>query len=276
MEKDSAYVLCRPCYVDLPVMERVILIGSESGKLADLIEKYGDRVMQVHYYGDLSAVSRLRENFHGVLRVFPATKEEVVVHSMELKAKRVFVCPRFPLEKVEDVSFIASMGVAVDLLYRCIDMEPALLAELVDYYLYNTQLGVPVEPFHSILMSKMQQTKLTLWKLFMVNPGQFYYVDTRGIAGRCEDLNTDGYMYRIDSETNEIKKTPVKHPVKLFLDALPKDHPECMSCDHFNFCFGYGQYKGDNCDKWQTVLGKLQVGVKELKQGLRASKQKKK
>lgn len=174
-----------------------------------------------------------------VSRYFAPTKEEVITRSQELKEGGWLVCPEFPLEKPEDITFITSMGIAVDLLYRIDQMDEALLIKLVEFYLHHPSLTVPVEPFHSILMAKMQRRPLLIWHLHSRFPGSFFQVEGNDQPVEDEEL-------------------------KRYFQELPAAFPNCMSCRHLNICFAWAKYGKDSCQKWKALLDVLQKNAREL------------
>lgn len=188
---------------------------------------------QILFRGRLETAEKMGERWRGrLVKVFCKDKNDIIKYSQLLKNRRWYVVPLFKLEKVEDISFITSMGVAVDLLYRMDGMEKKLALALAEYYLHHRDLKVPVEPFHSILMAKLEKHPLMLWHLHMKFPG--------GGVGNEESL-------------------------KRYLDSIPKNQPECTACGHFHLCFGWGRYEKDSCETWKALLHRLQVNASEIK-----------
>lgn len=48
-----------------------------------------------------------------------------------------------------------------------------------------------------------------------------------------------------------------------FLEALPRNHPECMACACFPICQGYGAWAG-SCDTWRCILTGLAKAARDL------------
>lgn len=244
--KETVFVLHTSKPIYNPEIDKVILSNKNVKTMNKLVFMYKDKVKQVHFHGKIEDLKYLRNDFLGVIKVFAKTKKEVIKQSKMLKEKKCFVCPEFPIEKLEDISFITSMGIAVDLLYKIDHMEKGVVLKIVDHYLYFPSLNIPIEPFHSILMSKLKETKLHIWNLHLMFPGLFFHVDNTGIK----------------EEPNEAGRENI---LKEYFESIPKDYPGCMSCTHFHFCFSWGKYKKDSCHLWKEILDRLQSNAKEIR-----------
>jgi hypothetical protein len=265
---EKIFVLHTPRCISNPKIGGVIIAPGAEGDVQALISSYGDKVRQVHVQGNNSTPLPVLKLNGVVKKYFTATKEEIIRHSKELKEQRWLVCPGFPVEKREDVSFITSMGVGVDLLY-CIDqMKENVIMEILDFYLHYPFLEVPVEPFHSILMAKLKRKPLHLWNLHLLFPGLFLHADETGAADTPEQMQTKDYRFLIDWKTHTIKKNKNRlrnnNGLEIYIQSLPKTQPACMSCAHFHVCFGWGKYRQDTCQTWKTVLDTLQRSAKEI------------
>jgi len=221
----------------LPWADGVVLLleNSASTDFLPLLEAYKGKICQVHLKnagGDCASALSLLGEAAAVRKYFASSKEEVIRLSKQLKEHRWLVCPEFAVEKKEDISFITGMGIAVDLLYRVEGLKDVVLMELLDFYLHRPELAVPVEPFHSILMSKLERRPLHLWSLHLLFPDLFVQVDLKG---------TD--------------ETPA---VKNYLQALPSLQAACMSCRHFHLCLAWARFNKDTCARWQQILDILQ------------------
>jgi hypothetical protein len=279
------FVLHTSRFIQNPLVHQVILINQNAKALEQLINKYRNKVKQVHYLGKLSDSLDFRTNFKKVVKVFVASKEEIIRHAKILREQKCYICPQYPVEKIEDISLITSMGIAVDLLYQIDHMEKAVILKILDLYLHHPSLDIPVEPFHSILVSKLKKTKLHLWNLHLMFPGTYFYVDDTGITGKIapptyygvcqknkvrEDIDKKDYLFLIDWKNHEFKKVNDKihdkNSLKKYFEAIPKKHPQCVSCEHFHFCFSWGKYKKDTCSLWKEILDKLQNSAREIKE----------
>jgi len=294
------------------MVQQVILVNHNAKALEQSINKYRNKVRQVHYYGKLrdtlnfrtvihdnephpgtiksiksfcggpggsfleksplaaGGKSNSRTGFKKVVKIFVDAKEEIIRYAKMLQEQKCYICPRYPVEKVEDISLITSMGIAVDLLYKIDHMEKEAVLKILDLYLHHSSLDIPIEPFHSILVSRLKRTKLHLWNLHLMFPGGFYYVDDTGVTEEPEKLFKEDYLFLIDWKSHEFKrvnnKSHKKNSIKKYFEGIPKNHPDCVSCEHFHFCFAWGKYKKDTCFLWKAILDKLQSSAKEITQ----------
>ncbi|MCP5104634.1 MAG: hypothetical protein GY950_14710 [bacterium] len=255
---------------DNPMINQLIIIGKDAKKINRLISEYGDKVKQVHFHGKLEDSFTLRKNFRKVVKVFSDSKEEIIRNSRLLKEKKFFVCPEYPVEKREDISVITSMGIAVDLLYRIETIEKGVMLEILDHYLHHRTLTIPVEPFHSILMAKIKDTQVNLWGLYSMLPDLFFYVDDPGMLEGPGQLSNAHYLDMIDWKNSQFKKNTRRNGLHKYFEAIPREHPECMICNQFHFCFSWAKYKRDSCELWQTILGELQTNAREIKNVMNA------
>ncbi|MGD2088288.1 MAG: hypothetical protein PVH61_19070 [Candidatus Aminicenantes bacterium] len=325
-KNDRVFVLNTSRFIQNPMVQQVILVNHNAKALEQLINKYRNKVRQVHYYGKLrdslnfrtvihdteshpktvksiksfcggpggdfleksplaaGGRSNFRTGFKTVVKIFVAAKEDIIRHAKMLREQKCYICPQYPVEKIEDISLITSMGIAVDLLYQIDHMEKETILKILDMYLHHSSLDIPIEPFHSILVSKLKRTKLHLWNLHLMFPGGFFYVDDTGITEGMASptyygvsqknkvsagMNKKDYLFLIDWKSHEFKrvngKNHNKNSLKKYFEAIPKKHPDCVSCEHFHFCFAWGKYKKDTCLLWKAILDKLQSNAKEIK-----------
>lgn len=269
-KNERVFVLNTSRFIQNPMVHQVILVNQNAKALEQSINKYRNKVRQVHYHGKLRDSLNFRTGFKKVVKIFAPTKEEIIRHAKMLREQKCYICPQYPVEKIEDISLITSMGIAVDLLYKIDYMEKAVILKILDLYLHHPSLDIPVEPFHSILISKLKKTKLHLWNLHLMFPGGFFYVDDTGMTEEPEKLFNKDYLFLIDWKSHEFKrvngKSHNKNSLRKYFEAIPKKHPECISCEHFHFCFSWGKYKKDTCFLWKAILDKIQSNAKELKE----------
>ena len=266
-KNERVFVLNTSRFIQNPMVQQVILVDHNARALEQSINKYRNKVRQVHYHGKLQDSLDSRTNFKKVVKVFAAEKEEIIRHAKMLREQKCYICPPYPVEKVEDISLITSMGIAVDLLYQIDHMEKAVILKILDLYLHHPSLDIPVEPFHSILVSKLKKTRLHLWNLHLMFPGGFFYVDDTGITEEPGKLISKDYLFLIDWKSYEFKRVKGKtqNSLKQYFEAIPGKHPQCVSCEHFHFCFSWGKYKKDTCFLWREILDKLQGSAREIK-----------
>ena len=222
MNKNSVFTFYTSIPVDNALVHKLTITQKNAKVLEDFVSAHSDKIRQVHLHGNIGDLVLLGTEFEGLIKVFAASKKEILPYSQMLKERKCLVCPEFPVEKLEDISFITTMGVAVDLLYRIDHMAKGVVLKILNYYLHYRPLNTPIEPFHSILMSRLRKERLSLWNLHLQYPGI----------------------------------------LKEYFESIPRNHPGCMSCVHFHFCFSWGRYKKDSCVMWKEVLDRLQANAR--------------
>ncbi len=224
-EKGTRFILHTSAPIDNCKTNKIVFSEKNIGQVNRLVSKYGDKIKQVHLHGKIAELEYLNKDYSGMIKIFAGNKEDVIRHSRMLQERMCYICPEFPVEKLVDVSFITSMGIAVDLLYRIDHMEGAAVLQILNHYLHHTPLEIPVEPFHYILMSKLKEREVTLWHLHLLSSGR----------------------------------------LKKYFESIPRKHPGCMSCSHFHFCFSWAKYKKETCELWQAILDIIQKNAAEIK-----------
>lgn len=251
--------------IEDPLVKQVVLIGNDADHINRLTSLHNDKIKQIHFHGKLADAGTLRRENGIVVKVFTASKKQIIRHSKMLKEKGFFICPAFPVEKREDISFITAMGIPVDLLYRIETIKKQVLLEILDHYLHHPSLRIPVEPFHSILTSKLEKTKLTLWGLYAMQPDTAFYVDDIDMVegpGKCGNEN---YLSLIHWKGHQWKESNGHNGFKKYFESIPRDHPGCLACDQFHFCFSWAKYREDSCELWKEILDRLQFNAREIK-----------
>jgi hypothetical protein len=251
--------------IEDPMVNQVVLIGKDAGRINRLISLHSDKIRQIHFHGRIADAGTLRRENGKVVKVFTASKKEIIQHSKMMMEKGIYVCPEFPVEKREDISFITSMGIAVDLLYRLETITRKTILEIIDHYLHFPSLNSPVEPFHSILMSKLKNGKLTLWSLYAMPPDTVFYVDDMEIIERPGKCGNDHYRPLIRWKNHQWKESHGHNGFKKYFESIPRDHPGCLACDQFYFCFSWAKYQRDCCELWKEILDKLQFNAREIR-----------
>ena len=232
------------------LITRIILVGSDPEKLNHLLSEFGERINQIHFHGEIVKAADLKGYEGKTVKVFSGSREDVIRHSSMLKERRFFICPRFSIEKQEDISLITSMGIAVDLLYRIEDIERGVLNDILHFYLHHPALSIPIEPFHSILFAKIRDRKINLWGLYSMLPAMEFISDGTVTPG-------DGLYHTL--------LTRGQKGLKRYFDSIPKEYPGCMSCDQFYFCFSWGRFRDNYCELWKSILDHLQKDARKIR-----------
>jgi hypothetical protein len=103
-------------------------------------------------------------------------------------------------------------------------LEPCEAMKLLEYFLHGDAKG-PLEPFVTLLSAATRRESVDLWALIL--PGESGLPDA-------------------------------------FLQKLPRDCPQCLSCDEFPHCVGYGVW-ARTCGTWKPVLARIREAARELR-----------
>jgi hypothetical protein len=152
----------------------------------------------------------------------------------------------------------------IDLIPGLETIKTDLAADILQYYLHHPNLKVPIEPFHSILVSKLHQKTKTLWNMNMLNPDMFFYGSRKGLAEDSENLDTGNYSYLVDIQSRKFILRDSVSQLDQYISSLPDSRPECLACPHFHICIGWALYQKDTCSKWKNLLTELQKASREI------------
>lgn len=262
--KKKYFVLSHPRLIDFSQVQNIIFTTDTSRTVNKISRPVAGKIRQLHFTGDIPDVLKTDPVENQLIKVFPRSKQEIIKYLKPLKERGVAISPAYRVRTLEDVSLATSMGLVVDLIDIMDTLDHSLTLELLDYYLHNTSLDVPIEPFHTILGAKLNHSNQTLWNMNMMNPDQFYHGDETGLAESPDDLSTNQYQYLIDYRTKTFKPTGHPSSILSYFASLPESHPECLACNHFHICIAWALYEKNSCEKWKACLDILQEASREL------------
>ncbi len=121
------------------------------------------------------------------------------------------------------------------------------LKQVRDYYLHQSLVSQPIEPFHGMLMSLYHNSPSTLWDLEEKNPSIVAYIDDLG------------------------RETEVPAPEK-FGPELLAAHAECEGCELFGHCSGYFKWpeRGYSCAGMRNLFATISEAAGELQRDLKS------
>jgi len=138
--------------------------------------------------------------------------------------------------------------------------EAAELADALDYYLRDSAVETPVEPFHSLLQEFYGVKQGSLWSIQEENPGQHHEIGDDGIEvphGRLADLPLAG---------------PPENALEQFEQTLLSGDAECRGCPFRAVCRGYfkAPLRHYTCDGVKPLLAQLEQAAEGLKSDIEA------
>ncbi len=247
-----------------PMINHVVLIGKNAKNLNRLILKYHDQVNEIHFHGNVEDAFSLRNDSRKIVKVFTDSKENILLHAGKIKEKNFLICPEFPIEKSEDILFITSLGITADLLYRIESIKKEILLEVLEHYPRHSPLNIPLEPFHSILTAKVKNAMLNLWGLYAMFPAIHFHVENDDMIEGPGKLKNELYLSLLNLKGHQFKLGNRPNGLQKYFEAIPKDNPTCMVCEHFHLCFSWALYKRERCELWKPLLDRLQGKISKM------------
>jgi len=258
------FVLRETSLFDFPMVKQIVFINNDVRLINEMNDKFGEKIVQINFTGNIQESLKIENRNHQLVKIFPKNKKDIIQISKALKEKRFLICPAYSINKLEDISIVSSMDLIIDLIPIIENIDFDLSMEILNYYLHNQNLNVSIEPFHSILVSKLHQKPKTLWNMNLLNPDMFYFSDGQGLAEDSKNFQNQDYRYLIDHQSRTFQKQKYRSHLDSFFKSLPETRPDCLACPHFHICIGWALYQKDTCTKWKKILSILQDASREI------------
>ena len=242
--------------------EMLVVRSEDPAELARSLERIErNRVEQLQLIGvhpDPTPLSQLDPTIP--LEIVMKDWEKEAEH-LPLYAKAIFSNPTRVLIDTSP-GFLRALNIAISLRMEAglIVHQPddALVQELesaLDLYLYDAEVEVPIEFFHSLLVAFCRNyLEDSLWTIQREDPTRDRYVLDNGsivisprlpteVSGRSDDFLDD---YRFD---------------------LMAQQGECSVCPYFTQCIGYFKFPDEaySCKGMQRIFSKLKEAANEIK-----------
>lgn len=259
--------------------KRVVI---RSGNCDDIVRAYkalGPRVVGVELEklaDDVSLLSALPQGLSLTLRLRPT--EAVNVYTSSWLSDRFSLAVLMDLEKglLEAVKIVTSAQIPVVINLDSLSDDSELISVL-DYYLHERHLQVPIEFFHSLFTALIQGENSSLADVYSESPDRHLYVDESGATTGSARLARAGKFFGsitadplIDKES-DLYKMLINLKKNLFLSGS-----SCVSCEAFDVCAGYLRVidTSFDCAMWLQMFGEIKTRAKEIVEDLeRSSKQ---
>jgi hypothetical protein len=258
------FVLQETSLFDFPLIKQIVFINDDVELINEMNNKFGEKIIQINFTGDIKESLKIENKPHQLIKIFPENRREIIRISKPLKDKRFLICPGYSIDRLEDISLVSSMDLIVDLISVIETIDFDLSMEILNYYLHNQNLNVSIEPFHSILVSKLHHKPKTLWNMNYRNPDMFFYSDGQGLAEDSTNVQNQNYQYLIKHRTKTFLKQKYKSGIDSYYRSLPETQPDCLACAHFHICIGWALFQKDTCTKWKNMLSTLQNASREI------------
>ena len=238
----------------------------------DIVNAYktvGDRVKGVELdglSGNLHSLSDLPLQLPVRAKIHPKDAAHLYTNT--------WLVDRFSLEALMDVDkgllqgvrIAASAMVPVSLNVEEMS-DTSELMSVLNYYLHDTHVQVPIDFFHSMISARLRGSALALQNLYPESPAEFLYVDNFGRVTASARLARAGKFFgkvsgglQIDEECDAYKEL-VNRKKDLVLSGS-----KCVSCESFDLCGGYLRFvhSSFDCGPLIEIFDAIKVNAREI------------
>jgi len=133
-------------------------------------------------------------------------------------------------------------------------LSPDDAGRLAGVFLHDRKVAGAIDPFAAMLRAVAERRSVGAWDV-MAPAG-----DRRAEVTAIEGAGAGG---AVDAPAGLPPAGIPLAEADRFLRALPAEHPECLACDRFPLCEGYGARMG-SCETWRAVTGRILAAAREL------------
>jgi hypothetical protein len=247
-----------------------VRLRSRDEDIPNLLDTYGERLFCFELVGDLLDCKPLIKALRGKrIRVYDSS-ELVEKAGANIKLLRdtnpVFILhPDADLLTKTNFLTANNFPVQVD---PAIVPEREILLQTLDFYFHNRLLNVPIEPFHSSVISQRGGKLRSIWDISWENPINNFFVNDQGFLTLSRRWSVNGFYYgNLKDSWGAITRSEVYQRIISHKKLLFKAQHACVFCHHYVFCEGYfSAIEVDwTCDAWKAVFSKINSEVKKAK-----------
>lgn len=259
-----------PAGLDVDVeCENLVVRSGSCEEIVSAYETLGERLKEVELEGlgeNIHSLLALPLGFPVVLKLHPGDAPHLYTNT--------WLGDRFSLEVLMDVDNGLLQGVKtvtsamVPVTMNLEEMsDSAELMAVLNYYLHDTHVQVPVEFFHSMISSCLRGASVALSDFYPESPSQFLYVDESRRVTASARLARAGKFFgtvagglKID-EASQLYKDLLDRKKNLVLSGS-----ECIACEGFDLCGGYLRFVDTDfdCDPFLEVFREIKAKAKEI------------
>ena len=152
------------------------------------------------------------------------------------------------------------------------DRDAALLGsslglDLLAFYLFEPELAVPVEPFHSLLRAELGEGR-TLWNIWFGRADEHFFVGQDGNVSLCSSwAGRPDRIYGRDTDSPETWERSEAHAALLSLlteQGLPE---RCRSCPMRRRCQGaaLAVTGEETCGQWPELITRVNLAARAMR-----------
>ncbi len=152
--------------------------------------------------------------------------------------------------------------------------DPAELMAVLNYYLHEPHLSVPVEFFHSLFSSCVQGEPVSLAEMYAEDPEKFLYVDDAGRITASARFAAAGKFFGGLAEGLKVgEDSPLLTEIRNRKKNLFVSRSVCASCEAFDLCGGYLRFVTNefDCDPFIQVMQEIKERAAEMAEDVRRS-----
>jgi len=252
---------------------RVVIRSGNCGDIVEACKALGDRVIGVELErlaDDVSALSALPQGLSLTLNLRPS--EAANVYTSSWLADRFSLAVLMDAEKglLEGVKIVTSAQIPVVMNLDSLSDDSEVISVL-DYYLHDRHLQVPIEFFHSLFTAQIQGTNSSLADVYPESPEQHLYVDESGAITCSARLARAGKFFGSVNAVPQIDQQSALYKLLINLKkSLFLSGSSCVSCEAFDLCTGYLRLidTSFDCTAWLQIFREIKAGANEIVEDL--------
>jgi len=141
------------------------------------------------------------------------------------------------------------------------------LLDLLDLYLFEETLQVPIEPFHSMLVSLLSRSGRTLWNMWFGWPLDFFFIDEDHHVSLCASWASDSNRcYGSATDSVSVWRASEAHDSLAAMLDERKSCSDCESCPIRHLCGGAlrAVHSDVDCSTWVEIVERLRLAAAAL------------
>lgn len=174
-------------------------------------------------------------------------------------AQPVFVV-RLDDDILRNINFLTSLNAPVHIDISSLAASEKALMQVLDFYLHNPLLSIPIEPLHSMLRTINRKRGITLWATEHENINNNFFVSDSGEITLSKRWNDNKLNYgTIEDSFDDIESSKLYQRLVSFKAELFRNSSPCIFCDHFGPCVGFLKAiePEQPCESWKNVFKTL-------------------
>ncbi len=220
---------------------------------------------------EVSALSGLPMGFPLILRLNPGQASLLYTHT--------WLCDRFPIAVnmtidsglLNGVKIVTSAQALVALDLEDV-RDPGELTAVLNYYLHEPHLSVPIEFFHSLFSSSVQRTPVSLAETYPEDPEKFLYVDEAARVTASARFAAVGKFFGEFANGLKVgEDSALLQEIRNRKKNLFLSRSRCASCEVFELCGGYLRFVTNefDCDPFIEVMQEIKIRAAEMAEDIR-------